>query len=80
MGATSKAATMELENAETLPDGSVIGVATAEQISQWMQTRPMVECGCENPQPFNLCCPARLIYPTYTEARQRWAKRSKRHG
>lgn len=71
---------MELENAETLPDGSVIGTATAEQIFEWMQTRPMVECGCETPQPFNLCCPARLIYPMYPEARQRWLKRSKRYG
>jgi hypothetical protein len=63
--------TLDRDAGELLPDGSRIRETTVGALADWLQRNPLVECGCAQPQPFNLCCPARLIYPTYPKARRR---------
>jgi len=59
----------EPEAGELLPDGSRMQETTVGELADWLQHNPLVERGCEVPQPFNLCCPARLIYPVYGKRR-----------
>jgi hypothetical protein len=53
---------------ELLPDGSRIQETTAGELADWLAqhpTDPRAGCTCEYPQPYNLCCPARVVYPAY---------------
>lgn len=64
---------------EPLPDGSRIQTTTAGELADWLAEQPPRPCGCENPQPYNLCCPAKLIYPAYAVKRMRHGSRSKKY-
>lgn len=54
---------------ELLPDGSRIQETTAGELANWLAENPPQGCGCENPQPFQLCCPAVTLIPTVTPLR-----------
>ena len=56
------------DSGELLPDGSRIQRTTAGELADWLAEQPPTSCGCENPQPWNLCCPITLI-PVATPVR-----------
>ena len=57
---------------ELLPDGSRIQEATAGEMADYLASLPLSPpCGCADPQPYNLCCPVKLIYPTHAKRRAR---------
>jgi hypothetical protein len=57
------------EGGELLPDGSRIQTTTAGELADWLAEQQYVPCGCENPQPWELCCPARILIPAVRAAR-----------
>ncbi len=67
--------TFNPDDGELLPDGSRIQETTAGELADWLAEHPPVGCGCEDPQPYNLCCPSRLIYPAYTEVARKGTSR-----
>jgi len=54
---------------DPLPDGSRIQHTTVGDLADWLAANPAPPCGCANPQPYNLCCPSRILYPAYTVQR-----------
>jgi hypothetical protein len=54
--------TFDPNDGELLPDGSRIQITTAGELADWLAKHPLAPCGCENPQPYYLCCPAKLVY------------------
>lgn len=71
--------TFDPEAGELLPDGSRIGETTAGELADWLAEHPPEPCGCADPQLWNLCCPAKLIYPAYAKPQiQRGAGRKGR--
>lgn len=63
--------TYDPNDGELLPDGSRIQTTTAGELADYLASLPpRPSCGCENPQPWNLCCPSRIIYPANTLPRK----------
>lgn len=56
---------------ELLPDGSRIQTTTAGELADWLAENSAAPCGCENRQPFNLCCPPVVLVPLATPYRGR---------
>jgi hypothetical protein len=70
--------TFDPNDGEVLPDGSTIGTTTAGELADWLAANPPAPveglfdgCTCEDPQPYNLCCPSKLVYPVHTKWRRR---------
>lgn len=56
--------TFDPNDGAPLPDSSRIQETTVGELADWLAENPPQGCGCENPEPYQLCCPARLIYDT----------------
>jgi hypothetical protein len=63
--------TFDPNDGEVLPDGSTMHMTTVGELADWLAENPPQSCDCEDPQPYNLCCPSKLIYPVHTKWRRR---------
>jgi hypothetical protein len=63
--------TYDPSDGELLPDGSRIQETTVGELVDYLAEHPPGPCGCDDPQPYNLCCPSRLIYPSYAKWRKK---------
>ncbi len=70
--------TYDPSGGELLPDGSRIQTTTAGELADYLAENPPRSCGCENPQPFNLCCPAVVLIPTVRVVRNAPKRRKRR--
>lgn len=57
------------DDGELQPDGSRIQTTTAGELADWLAENPPQSCGCPDPQPWNLCCPAVILVPAHTVVR-----------